>query len=46
MNSPWVRTEIADARKREIEDTKRAAAEAEAKSPGSSRMLNFDRKLP
>ena len=46
MTGEWVLTEIAKARKREIEDTKRAAAEAEAKSPGSSRMLNFDRKLP
>jgi uncharacterized protein YjbI with pentapeptide repeats len=45
MNSNWVQTEIAKARKRESEETKRAAAEAEAQTPGSSRNLKPKRML-
>ncbi len=45
MASEWVMTEIAKARRREVEETKHAAAEAEAKSPGTSRTLKPKRVL-
>jgi hypothetical protein len=45
MNSEWVKNEILRARKREVDETKRAAAEAEAQVLGSSAMLKPKRIL-